>query len=116
MKDKLFRKLSRKELLEILLDQSKRIEELETSLEIVNKELSERKVSLNNIGSLAEASLVLCDMFKAADEVCKTHIENVYEQLKLEDIENKKLLREINKKRLEGKDIDYEKEVIKLIV
>ena len=109
MNHKLLKKLSRKELLEILLNQSRRIEELESQLEKVNKELSERKHSLNNIGSLADASLVLCDMFKAADEVCKIHIRNVDEQLRLEDMKNKKILREINKKRLEEIDKECKK-------
>ena len=58
---------------------------------------------------MADASLVLCDMFKAADEVCKIHIKNVDEQLRLEDMKNKKILREINKKRLEEIDKECKK-------
>ena len=63
MDNKELRKLSRKELFEILLEQTKRIEELEVKLDRANKELNERNVSISNVGSLAEASLVLSNIF-----------------------------------------------------
>ena len=81
MKNKEFRKLKRKDLLEILLEQTKRIEELEIELDNANKQLANRKLSIKNIGSLAEASLALSNIFKSADEAANIYIENIKEQL-----------------------------------
>ena len=62
--NKELKKLSRKELLEILLEQTKRIEELEVKLEESEKKLESKKVSLSETGTLAEAALKLSDIFK----------------------------------------------------
>ena len=88
MDNKELRKLSRKELFEILLEQTKRIEELEVKLDRANKELNERNVSISNVGSLAEASLVLSNIFKSADEAASIYLENIK---KLTEEESKKL-------------------------
>ena len=111
MDTKELRKLSRKDLLEILLEQTKRIEELEVELEKVKFELNERKASLKNVGSLAEASLVLSDIFKAADEAASIYIKNI-EELAIKNEKNtKKELRALKKKKLE----EIDKECLKRI-
>ena len=56
--------LSRKELLEILLEQTKRIEELEVLLKESEKKIESKRISLEQTGSLAEAALKLSDIFK----------------------------------------------------
>ena len=86
MNDNSLRKLNRKALLEILLEQAKRIEELEVELEKVKKELSDKKVQIKNVGSLAEASLQLSEIFKAADEAVAIHMKNI--DVVLNDMEN----------------------------
>ena len=68
MKNNELKKLSRKELLEILLEQTKRIEELEVKLSDTEKKLESKKVSLSDSGTLADAALKLSDIFKNADE------------------------------------------------
>lgn len=82
------KKLSRLELLEILLEQSKRIEELEEQVNILNTEINSKKIEINEIGSLAEASLKVTEIFKSADEAANIYINNVKEKSKEE--ENKK--------------------------
>ena len=57
MDDKKIRKISKKELLEILLSQSKKIEELELELKETKKELESKKIAISSSGYLAEASL-----------------------------------------------------------
>ncbi len=121
MNSKELRKLGRRELLEILLEQTKRIEELESELEKVNNELNERKVSLKNIGSIAEASLVLGNIFKAADECVNVYKKNSLELFEKEKKEKQKELREFKKKKLEEIDKECkkrisnaEKEILKL--
>ena len=59
------KKLNRKQLLEILLEQTKRIEELEVELQKTKDKLKDKNVKINNVGSLAEASLILSDIFKS---------------------------------------------------
>ena len=116
MNDKELRKLSRKELLEMLLEQTKRIEELEFELEKVKLELGDRKLSLKNVGTLAEASLVLSDIFKAADDAVNIYIKNVKELSRKEEIKTRKKLKqekfkEFNK--LEKSDNFNNKDIIK---
>lgn len=111
MNTKELRKLSRKDLLEILLEQTKRIEELEIELEKVKFELNERKVSLKNVGSLAEASLVLSDIFKAADETASIYIQNIQKLAADAEKNTKKELRALKKKKLE----EIDKECLKRI-
>lgn len=105
------RKLGRKDLLEILLEQTKRIEELEIELEKVKKELNQRKISLKNVGSLAEASMVLSDIFKVADETANIYIQNIQELALKASKDTKKELRALKKKKI----AEIDKECLKRI-
>lgn len=71
------KKLSRKELLELLIDQVKENENLKKELEACRKELERREIVIDNAGSLAEASLEIFDIFKKADEAAKLYLDNV---------------------------------------
>lgn len=95
------KKLNRKQLLEILLEQTKRIEELEVELQKTKDKLKDKNVKINNVGSLAEASLILSDIFKAADEAIAIQIQNIENMAKKEEKRVKKELREYKKKEKE---------------
>lgn len=112
MDNKELRKMSRKDLLEILLEQTKRIEELEIELEKVNSELDERKSSLKEVGSLAEASLILSNIFKSADETVDVYIRNVKELMRKEEKNIRKELRELKKKKIEEIDKECKKRLL----
>lgn len=77
MTDKELRKLSRAELLELLIEQSKENQELRRRLEEAEKELNDRKLKIAKAGSLAEAALALSDVFKKADEAAQLYLENL---------------------------------------
>ena len=77
MTEKEFRKLSRLELLEILTEQSRRIEELSQKLEEAEKKLQSRKLQIEKAGSIAEASLQLNRVFEAAQAAADQYLENV---------------------------------------
>jgi len=109
MNDKELKKLSRKELLEILLEQTRRIEDLETELEKTKSELNNRKVALKNVGTLAEASLALSDIFKVADEAASIYIENIKELQKKEEEILEKQTKELNKKKSSDKKLKNNK-------
>lgn len=95
---KKLKKLGRKELLEIILEQTKRIEELEQSLSALEKQLESKKISLNEAGTLADAALKLSDIFKNADEAVAIYKLNVEESIKKEEKKFKKECREIKAK------------------
>lgn len=92
------KKLGRKELLEIILEQTKRIEELEQSLSALEKQLESKKISLNEAGTLADAALKLSNIFKNADEAIEIYKLNVEESIKKEERKFKKECREIKAK------------------
>lgn len=77
MTDKELRKLSRSELLEMLLIQSKEVERLKNELEEANRKLEERKILLAESGSIAEAALKLNDIFKVAQNAADQYLESI---------------------------------------
>ena len=77
MKDKKFKKLSRSELLEMLLEQTKEVKRLTKELEIANKALENRKIMLDNTGSIAEASLKMSSIFEDAQKAANLYLANI---------------------------------------
>lgn len=77
MKDKELRKLSRQELLELLIEQTKRADQLQERLDFLEEQLKERDLTINNAGSLAEAALRINKVFEAADKAVAQYIESV---------------------------------------
>lgn len=77
MTDKELRRLSRKNLLEILIAQMEENEALREKLKQAEAELSERRIVFERAGSLAEAALQLNGVFKAADNAVKQYVENI---------------------------------------
>lgn len=106
MDTKELRKLSRREILEILLEQTKRIEELEEEIESLKVKLNEKKVSIAESGTLAMAALKLGDVFKAADDAIAIYMDNIKDIAKKEErkrikewkVEKAKLLEKVEKK------------------
>lgn len=80
MTDRELRKLSRADLLELLVEQMKENDQLHAQLEAAQEQLAERKIELDKAGSIAEASLQLNGVFQAAQDACAQYIENI-EQL-----------------------------------
>lgn len=100
--NKELKKLNRKELLEILLEQTKRIEELETEVDNLKNKLESKKVIFKNAGSLADASLQLSGIFNVAQEAAEIYLNNIKELKEKgeQEIENlkTKMLRETARK------------------
>ncbi len=112
MNDLNLKHLNRKQLLEILLEQTKRIEELELELERTKEKLKDKNVKINNVGSLAEASLILSDIFKTADEAIAIQMQNIENMAKEEEKRVKKEMRQLKKKELEKLNKKKNKETI----
>lgn len=77
MTDRDLRKLGRNDLLELLLEQTKEIDRLRIELDTTKKQLADRKIMLDNAGSIAEASLMLNGVFAAAQDACAQYMENI---------------------------------------
>lgn len=85
MKSVELKKLKRADLLEILIAQGKEIERLEKELEEAREELNNRIISIENIGSMAEAAFKLNHVFEAADAAAKQYLENIRERCLKDD-------------------------------
>ena len=101
MDGKELKRLNRKQLLEILLAQVTRIEELEKEISKLQKELSSKKIAIKDSGSLAEATLKLSGIFEAADQTCKEYLENVEKNAKIRERTTIKECKELRAKMLE---------------
>lgn len=77
MTDKELRRLSRGELLEMLLAQTRENQRLREELERTQAELKNREILIAKSGTMAEASLRLNGMFEAADRAVSQYLENV---------------------------------------
>ncbi len=77
MTDKQLRKLSRTDLLSMMLALSKENEELRQQLEEAQQELARRDIAIQESGTMAEAALRLNEVFEAAQEACKQYTENI---------------------------------------
>ncbi|MGI6249081.1 MAG: hypothetical protein ACOYJX_06725 [Acutalibacteraceae bacterium] len=77
-KDKLpLRRLNKTELFEIILEQEKLIESLETELSTARDKLEERNIQIETSGSIAEAALKLNGVFEAAQRSADQYLENI---------------------------------------
>ena len=75
MTDKELRRLSRGELLEMLIAQAAENDQLKNRLEQAEAQLRDRKIAINNAGSLAEAALSLNGVFQAAEAAAQEQIQ-----------------------------------------
>ena len=77
MTDKDLRKLSRRELLELLIEQGKKVNRLQSELDEANSKLESRQIQLASAGSIAEAALRLNHIFEDAQAAADQYLENI---------------------------------------
>ena len=95
MTEKELKKLSRQELLEVLLAQSKKIDRLNGKLKETQDKLTEREIAISEAGSIAEASLILNNVFADAQKAADQYLENIrrmHDQAELELSETVRLI------------------------
>ena len=71
------RKLKKHELLEIMLKQGEEIDRLRSKVEELEKALDQRKIDLENAGSIAEASLKVTKVFEEAEKAAQIYLDNI---------------------------------------
>lgn len=77
MTDKELKRLSRVELLELLIGQMKENQRLQAALDAANKVLRDRTIVIEQAGSIAEAALQLNGVFAAAEAAAAQYLENI---------------------------------------
>lgn len=77
MTEKELRRLSRRELLEMLITRTMENERLTEELQQAQKELSDRRLIQEHAGSMAEAALQLNGVFEAADRAAREYLETI---------------------------------------
>lgn len=77
MTEKELRRLSRAELLEMLLAQTEENRQLKRELQEAREALIDRKIAIEESGSMAEAALRLNGVFEAADQAVRQYLENM---------------------------------------
>ena len=77
MTERELRRLSRTDLMELLLAQRRENEQLRCILDQTQAQLADRTIQINNAGSIAEASMQLGGIFSAAQDSCQYYLENI---------------------------------------
>ena len=80
MTDKELRKLSRTDLITIMLDLAKENEQLREELSQTKKDLESRTIAIQNAGSLAAAAMELSGVFEAAEDACAQYTRNLQDR------------------------------------
>ncbi|MBR6789490.1 MAG: hypothetical protein IKM31_01330 [Oscillospiraceae bacterium] len=77
MKEKDLKRLSRVDLLEMLVDQSEELELLRERVRVMEALLEQKELTISRAGSIAEAALQLNGVFEAAEAACAQYTENI---------------------------------------
>lgn len=77
MTDKELKRLNRKDLLQIMIMQQKKVDSLNAELKEAKEELERRRILSENAGSIAEASLRLNQVFENAQKAADVYLENI---------------------------------------
>lgn len=80
MTNKELRRLSRADLLEMMLAVTKENEQLRQSVAQMKSHLDDRRISIENCGSLAEAVLQINGVMEAAQAACEQYVLNIQER------------------------------------
>lgn len=86
MTEKELRKLNRYQLLELLIIQTERANNLQKQLDEAQKKLNQREIEMTVVGSIAEASMQLSGVFEAAQRAAEMYLEAAQARInRLED-------------------------------
>jgi len=77
MTSKELRKLNRKDLLQMLIEQSQEVQVLREKLAEAETALENKTITIDQAGSIAEAALQLNGIFQASQDACQQYMDNV---------------------------------------
>jgi hypothetical protein len=76
-KNKELKRLRRSELLELMLQLQKEVEELKEENDILNKKLANKKILIAESGSLAEVALKISNILEETQRVADIYLEGI---------------------------------------
>jgi hypothetical protein len=85
MTDHELKKLSRAQLLEMLLAQSKEVARLRKELQQAQQQLDDRRIQLSEAGNIAEAALKLNGVFAAAQSAAADYLDSISESVRISE-------------------------------
>jgi len=77
MTDKELKRLSRAELLELLIIQTRETERLQAELDMTRQQLEDRRLRVSQIGNLAQAALDVNGVMEAAQAAAQQYVDNI---------------------------------------
>lgn len=77
MVKKELKKLNRRELVDIIYQMKKNEQQMQEEIAALKQELEERRLRLSNVGSIAEASLAIADVFAAAQKAADIYLQEI---------------------------------------
>ena len=77
MTAKELKRLSRRDMLELMIKQAEKIESLESQLAESNKKLAGNALAIDKAGSLAEAALMISGVLEAAERAGSIYLDNI---------------------------------------
>ena len=80
MTDKELRRLSRMELIQLLLEQTRETERLQRELDAAKEELNDRRILISKAGSIAEASVQINQLMETAQATADQYVENIKQE------------------------------------
>ena len=75
MTEKELKKLNRYQLLELLVMQTERADKLEKKVDELERKLQDRNIRLSKLGSIAEASMHITEVFEASQNAADLYLE-----------------------------------------
>lgn len=77
MTEKDLRKLTRLDLLDMLIEQSTELQNVKARLAQAEAKLEDREITIDEAGSIAEAALQLNDVYAVTEATCRQYLDNV---------------------------------------
>lgn len=82
MTEKELKKLNRYQLLELLVVQTERADQLQERVEKLESKLQEQKIKFSKLGSIAEATVHVSKVFEASQKAADMYLEAARQQAK----------------------------------
>ena len=94
MTEKELKRLSRADLLELLLIQTRENERLQEELAEANRRLEDRRLRVSKAGSIAKAALEVNGVMEAAEAAAKQYLETIIAIQEQTKVKSEEMLRE----------------------
>ena len=96
--NKELKKLSRRELVDIIYQLKKNEQDLQQEIDFLKAEIEDKRIKVSNAGSIAEASAAITDLFSTAQNTADLYLQEIEHIKEKTDEECARRLEEVNKK------------------